>query len=219
MPVAVQVIPYLAGLAVLAAVSAWIYGPWGATPVLILAGFAIFFFRDPERRTATEEDSIVAPADGRVTVVERRPDGARVAIFLSIFNCHINRAPVTGVVTAAEHTPGRFRPAWDPRVDRDNERNHLVIRAENGTYGVTQIAGILARRIVCTPRPGDGVRRGERIGLIQFGSRTDLHLPPGVEPIVQVGDRVRGAVTVLARATAAAGRSEASPRPAAGGRA
>ena len=216
MPVAVQAFPYVGGLVLLGAFLAWAAGPWAALPAAVLAGFVLFFFRDPERATPAGEDAIVAPADGRVTAVDRRPEGARVSIFLSVFNCHINRAPVAGTVASAVYTPGRFRPAWDPRVERENERNHVVIRSAAGDYGVTQIAGILARRIVFSRRTGEAVRRGERIGLIQFGSRTDLHLPPGVEPTVAVGDRVRGAVTVVARAATIPARRFESAREAAG---
>jgi len=145
----------------------------------------------------------VSPADGRVTEIRRAPEGTRVSVFLSLLDCHINRAPVSGVVREARHVPGRFHPAWQARASSENERNHLVIRAEAGDYGVTQVAGVLARRIVCTVRPGDVVRRGERIGLIRFGSRTDLLLPPGLEPLVTAGDRVRGGETVMARGAAA----------------
>jgi len=199
MPIAVQAVPFLAGLAILAVACGWAFGPWAASPGAVLFGFVAFFFRDPERASPPGDELILSPADGRVTAVERLPEGARVSIFLSLFNCHINRAPVSGSILSVEYTPGRFRPAWDPRVHRENERNHLEIRSETGTYGVTQIAGIAARRIVCAKRPGDRVQRGERIGLIQFGSRTDLYLPPGIEPAVRVGERVRGAVSVLAR--------------------
>jgi phosphatidylserine decarboxylase len=203
MPVAKQSIPYLAGLGLAAAILGAFIGAWGWAPCLALAGFVGFFFRDPERRPPAGSGLIVAPADGRVISVESRAEGARVAIFLSLFNCHINRSPVAGTIVSAQHTPGRFRPAWDARVDRENERNHLTIRAADGTYGVTQIAGVLARRIVCARQPGDRLERGERFGLIQFGSRTDLTLPPGVTPVVAAGDRVRGGVTVVARAAGA----------------
>jgi len=216
MPVAGQAVPYLLALAVLALIPGSVFGPWAAAPALVLAVFVLFFFRDPERATPAGEGLVVSPADGRVTAVESRPDGARVSIFLSIFDCHINRAPISGVVVSARHTPGRFRPAWDPRVAQENERNHIVIRAEDGDYGVTQIAGILARRIVCAKRPADAVRRGERIGLIQFGSRTDLHLPPGIVPVVRIGEKVQGAVTVLAR-RGAVGRVEEGPGRSAAG--
>ena len=204
MPLAKQSIPYLAGLGLLAALLGVFFGPWGWAPCVALAGFVAFFFRDPERRAPDGSGLILAPADGRVISVTNGPEGARVAIFLSLFNCHINRSPVAGTILSTQHTPGRFRPAWDARVDRENERNHLTIGAADGTYGVTQIAGVLARRIVCPRRPGDRLERGERIGLIQFGSRTDLHLPPGARPVVAAGDRVRGGLTVVARAAGAA---------------
>jgi len=216
MPLAVQSMPYLAALAIAGIVLGIPFGVRGWGPCLLVAAFVAFFFRDPERRTPEGEGLVVSPADGRVTAVEAGPSGTRVSIFLSVFNCHINRSPVDGEVIAATYSPGRFRPAWDPRVDRENERNHLVIRAADGEYGVTQIAGILARRIVCTRGAGSRVRRGERIGLIQFGSRTDLHLPPGVDPVVRPGDRVRGAISVLARSVTA-GAAAAGARTAAGG--
>jgi len=203
MPLAVQSIPYLAALAIAGIALGVPFGVWGWGPCLLVAAFIAFFFRDPDRATPGGEGLVVSPADGRVTAVEAGPSGTRVSIFLSVFNCHINRSPVDGEVISATYTPGRFRPAWDPRVDRENERNHLVIRAGDGEYAVTQIAGILARRIVCTKGPGSRVRRGERIGLIQFGSRTDLHLPPGVDPVVRPGDRVSGATSVLAGRAAA----------------
>ena len=204
MPVAVQALPYLASLAAVAALAGWLGGIGAAAPFLLAAGFVLFFFRDPRRVGPEGEGLVVSPADGRVTDVERRPEGARISIFLSVFNCHINRAPIAATILSVNHTPGRFLVAWDRRAASENERNHLRLRAADGEYGVTQIAGILARRIVCSKRAGETVGRGERIGLIQFGSRTDLHLPPGVEPEVEVGDRVRGAVTVLARRVRAA---------------
>ena len=207
MPVAVQALPYLAALLAAALVAGWLFAAGWAAPFVAAAGFVLFFFRDPERVGPAGEGLVVSPADGRVTEVERRGDGARISIFLSVFNCHINRAPIAATVTSVTYTPGRFRPAWDARVPAENERNHLDLRAADGGYGVTQIAGILARRIVCFKRPGDTVARGERLGLIQFGSRTDLHLPAGVEPVVRVGDRVRGAVTVLARRESAMQRA------------
>ena len=204
MPVAVQALPYVILLAAVATLAGWLGGLGASAPFLLAAGFVLFFFRDPRRVSPEGEGLVVSPADGRVTDVERRPDGARISIFLSVFNCHINRAPLAATVLSVSYTPGRFRAAWDRRAASENERNHLRLRAADGEYGVTQIAGILARRIVCSKRAGDVLGRGERIGLIQFGSRTDLHLPPGVEPAVEVGDRVRGAVTVLARRVRAA---------------
>ena len=207
MPVAVQAVPYLLSLALLALVAGISFGLWAAAPALVLFGFVLFFFRDPERRPPQAEGLVVAPADGRVTQVESTLEGTRVTIFLSLFNCHINRAPVSGRVVSTRHTAGRFLPAFDPGAGRENERNHIVIRAADGDYGVTQIAGLLARRIVCRLKPGDDVRLGQRFGLIQFGSRTDVLLPPGITPAVAAGDRVRGAVTVVGRRSPVASRS------------
>jgi phosphatidylserine decarboxylase len=203
MPVAIQAVPFLIGLGVLAATLVLAWGPWAATPALGLALFVLFFFRDPERRPPSGEGLVLAPADGRVTAVERDPSGARLSIFLSLFDCHINRSPVGGVVREVRHTRGRYHPAWQGRASSENERNHLEIGAADGScYGVTQVAGVLARRIVCSKHPGDAVARGERIGLIRFGSRTDLRLPQGVEPLVRPGDRVRAGLTIVARACA-----------------
>lgn len=198
-PVAVQAVPFLVALLVAGSILGLVFGPWGLAPIAVLALFVLYFFRDPERAGPDGEGLVLSPADGRVAEVRRGPGGARVSVFLSLFDCHINRAPVAGTVREIAYTPGRFHPAWQGRASLENERNHLVIRSEDGDYGVTQIAGVLARRIVCTARPGDRLERGERIGLIRFGSRTDLHLPPGVQPLVAVGDRVRGGLTVMAR--------------------
>ena len=210
MPVAREAVPFLLGLLAAAVLLGAILGPWAVLPILVLILFVLFFFRDPARLSPAGEGLVLSPADGRVTEVERRPQGARISVFLSLFDCHINRSPVEGTVREVTHTPGRFHPAWQGRASRENERNHLVIGSLTGDYGVTQIAGVVARRIVCAKRIGDAVGRGERIGLIRFGSRTDLHLPPGVEPAVAVGDRVRGGVTVLAREIPVARRATAS---------
>ncbi len=199
MPMAVEAFPFLGIVAVLGVLLAVLLGPLAALPAILLGLFIIWFFRDPERRSPQGEGIVLSPADGRVTAVETGPEGSRVSIFLSVFNCHINRAPVAGVITAAEYTPGRYRPAWDPRVSTENERNRLTIRSARGDYQVTQIAGILARRIVCRKKVGDVVGCGERFGMIRFGSRTDLFLPPGVDPVVRVGDRVHGGLTIVAR--------------------
>jgi len=208
-PVAVQAVPFLALLLVAGIILGLALGPWGAVPIAVLIAFVLFFFRDPARRPPEGVGLVLSPADGRVSEIIRDRQGARVSVFLSVLNCHINRSPVSGTVREAIYTRGRFHPAWQGRASRENERNHLVIRSDSGDYGVTQVAGVLARRIVCTKEPGDSVARGERIGLIRFGSRTDLHLPPGVEPLVAVGDRVRGGLTIMARALPAeqAGRA------------
>lgn len=200
MPVAAQAVPFLLATLALGSLLAWVFGPWGTAPAVLLGLFVLYFFRDPERLAPDGEGLVLAPADGRVTEIRRDPAGACVSIFLSVFDCHINRAPVAGQVADMRYTPGRYLPAWDGRAWRENERNHLTLAAPDGRYGVTQIAGILARRIVCTVKTGDRVERGQRIGMIRFGSRTDLHLPAGVEPMVGVGDRVWGGRSILARA-------------------
>jgi phosphatidylserine decarboxylase len=199
-PVAIQAVPFLAVLLAAGLVLGVVFGPWAAAPVGILLLFVLFFFRDPDRIVPEGEGLVLSPADGRITEILRGRDGTRVSVFLSVLNCHINRSPVSGSVLQARHSPGRFHPAWQGRASHENERNHLVLRSEAGDYGVTQVAGALARRIVCTKSVGDIVKRGERIGLIRFGSRTDLHLPPGVDPLVRVGDRVKGGLTIMARA-------------------
>ena len=208
MPVAIQAVPFLGVLLVAGLILGVMLGPWGAVPPALLALFVLFFFRDPRRIPPEGDDLVLSPADGRVVGVERGPEGARVSVFLSLFDCHINRSPIGGTVLETRHTPGRFHPAWQGRASSENERNHLVIRASSGDYGVTQVAGVVARRIVCTKGKGDMVRRGERIGLIRFGSRTDLHLPPGIEARVRVGDRVRGGLTIMARCEASAAAAD-----------
>ncbi len=217
MPVAVEAYPFLGVLAVIALILALALGAWAVLPVALLALFVLWFFRDPERQIPSGEGLILSPADGRVTGVEDEAGRARVTIFLSVFNCHINRSPVAGTIIDARYTPGRFRPAFDRRAGSDNERNHLTIRAADGEYGVTQVAGLLARRIVCRKRVGDALLRGERIGMIRFGSRTDLLLPPGVRPLVAVGDRVRGGLTIMARGAAGGGCGERATPAAADG--
>ncbi|MFQ5878023.1 MAG: phosphatidylserine decarboxylase [Acidobacteriota bacterium] len=204
MRVAAQATPFVVALCLMAALTAWLAGPWYAAPAALLILFTLYFFRDPERVPPPGEGLVLSPADGRVTSVERRPEGDRVSIFLSLLDCHINRSPVAGRVVEVRRTAGRFRPAWRRGAGSENERNHLVISSARGRYGVTQVAGVLARRIVCSKRPGDEVRRGERIGMIRFGSRTDLHLPPGVVTEVAVGDRVYGGLTVVGREIRAA---------------
>jgi len=205
----VQAVPFLALLLVAGIILGLALGPWGVVPIAVLIAFVLFFFRDPARIHPEGAGLVLSPADGRVSEILRDREGVKVSVFLSVLDCHINRSPVAGTVREALYTRGRFHPAWQGRASRENERNRLVIRSDSGDYGVTQVAGVLARRIVCTKRPGDGVERGERIGLIRFGSRTDLHLPPGVEPIVKVGDRVRGGLTVMARAQPAEGAERA----------
>lgn len=179
---------------------------WQGLALLFLAAalFVAFFFRNPERSISGDEQCVVAPADGRVVAVGEieQPDGSkalRIGIFLSIFDVHVNRAPLGGRVVAVERTGDAFLVAFNPEAERRNVRCTLSLESDSGVrFQVTQITGLVARRIVCHPRVGDVLRRGQRYGLIRFGSRTDVVLPSTAEPRVRRGDRVRGGSTVLA---------------------
>lgn len=166
---------------------------------LLLTAFMLYFFRDPEREVPTDDSLIVSAADGRVTRVEATAEHKLVSVFLSPLDVHINRSPIAGKVTEITYVKGRKMPATSNDASMMNERNSLVIEGDRMTVTCTQIAGILARRIVCWAKAGDNLERGQRFGLIKFGSRTDLLMPPDVEIAVKVGDRVRGGETVIAR--------------------
>ena len=184
---------------------------WVSAPLLVLAGvllllacFMAYFFRDPERAAPGERTIIVSPADGRVTPVGKlSPEDADspsiVSIFLSPLDVHINRSPISGTILDVTYTKGRFKPATSDTASLVNEQNALTIQGDGVTVVCKQIAGVLARRIVCWKKPGDRLELGERFGLIKFGSRTDLVMPPGVEVLVSTGERVRGGVTVIGR--------------------
>jgi phosphatidylserine decarboxylase len=193
--------PYVFILAVPAALLFFFHHPLVGTLVLGAAASIALFFRDPERRIPPGEDLVVSPADGRI--VEVRPanatEDARVAIFLSLFDVHVNRSPIQARVVSVSYSPGAFRPAYDQQASSTNERNTLSLEGSAGKMDVSQIAGIVARRIHCFKKRGDTVDRGERIGYIAFGSRTELTLPAKAEIVVSVGDRVRGGETVIAR--------------------
>lgn len=175
-----------------------------AIPFVILAAFMAFFFRDPKRVTPTDASVVVSPADGRVTRIETlssddEPSSKIVSIFLSPFDVHINRAPIAGSITNVSYTRGKFLMATREEASLVNEQNALTIRGERVTVVCKQIAGILARRIVCWKRAGDELSLGERFGLIKFSSRTDLILPPEVEVTISEGMKVRGGVTIIGR--------------------
>ncbi|HEX8175271.1 MAG TPA: phosphatidylserine decarboxylase family protein [Pyrinomonadaceae bacterium] len=196
--------PYVIVPIVLALVVA-AFGYWPVSiPFIILAAFMAYFFRDPKRATPTDSSLVVSPADGRVTRIEHlSPEEGEsptvVSIFLSPFDVHINRAPVAGTITNVSYTRGKFLMATKDEASLVNEQNALTIQGERITVVCKQIAGILARRIVCWKRAGDNLILGERFGLIKFSSRTDLILPPEVEVTVREGERVRGGVTVIGR--------------------
>lgn len=207
---------YFYGLALIAvaialrlATGGWVW----AIPPLLFAAFFLWFFRDPERQIPQDPGLVVSPADGKVTQVARisTPDGERfrLSIFLSVFNVHVNRSPVAGVLREVRYRKGEYLNAMNPQCAERNEQNLAVVDCTEG-YSVTfvQIAGLLARRIVFTKKPGDRLERGERVGLIKFGSRTDVLLPGNAEPLVRIGDRVRGGASVLARIPAVQSESQ-----------
>lgn len=174
-----------------------------------LTVWCYYFFRDPERVTPDRPGLVVSPADGIVSLIEPAVPPAelgmadmpltRVSVFMSVFNCHVNRSPVAGEVTAISYRPGKFFNASLDKASADNERNSLRIRMADGRdLAVVQIAGLVARRILCFVKPGDRLGTGERFGLIRFGSRLDVYLPPGVEPLVRVGQTMVAGETVLA---------------------
>lgn len=199
------------------------HSPWwwiGAVPLLLTWGFVVSFFRDPPRRIPTDPGLMVAPADGKVTEVAVLEDGwpgidepvLKISIFLSVFNVHVNRAPCDGRVLGTQYERGEFLDVRHPESGMRNERNSITIapEADYGPIIVRQIAGLVARRIVCHVGEGDRVTRGARFGMIKFGSRTDLIVPAssGLEAAVQVGDVVKGAATILMRPGASASRSQ-----------
>jgi len=196
-------IPFVVVPIVLAA-APFLFGYWLlALPLLALAAFMAFFFRDPRRSIPSEPGIVVAPADGRVTIV-RLADGhenpeSLISIFLSPLDVHINRAPIAGQIVEIAYKTGKFVMATKAEARLVNEQNTLIIQSEELTVRCTQIAGILARRIICWKRKGERVKCGERFGMIKFGSRTDLLLPPTVEVLVREGVHVRGGETVVGR--------------------
>jgi len=192
-------IPFVLVPLALAAVVAYFGLWWVAAPFVAVAAFMAYFFRDPRREVPTGPGLIVSAADGRVTRIEDGPDRKVVSVFLSPLDVHINRSPIAGQITQIQYTKGKKMPATSDESSLLNERNSLVIEGNDMTVTCTQIAGIVARRIVCWPREGDNLERGQRFGLIKFGSRTDLVMPANVDIAVRVGDRVKGGETVIAR--------------------
>jgi phosphatidylserine decarboxylase len=195
-----EALPLITPLA-LSALIFFLFGvQFGGYFFLGLSLFVVFFFRDPERVISSDRAAIVSPADGRIVRISAGEDGmTRVSIFLSLFDVHINRSPIEGRVETVRYRPGKFKVALDERASVENEQNILVIG--NGSHQIkfSQIAGILARRIVCWKKEGDRVEKGERIGLIKFGSRVDIFLPRDVALAVNLGDKVKGGSTIIGR--------------------
>lgn len=198
LPLAVEGLPFILPLALATVASLLLNWPQAAAGGAVLTAAVACFFRDPERAVSQVAGAVVSPADGRVQEIATEQGRWRISIFLSVTDVHVNRAPYGGKVTEVVYTPGRFVPAYRTEASRENESNRVTIDTPDGTIDVKQIAGVLARRIVCRAQPGDTLEKGQRYGLIRFGSRTDLFLPGDCDVVAQVGDRVRGAETVLA---------------------
>jgi phosphatidylserine decarboxylase len=203
-PVASEGWPFIVPLAIITALL-FAFG-WRNTGVvtLVLTLFVLFFFRDPERVVPEGKGAVVSPADGKVIVIKDiyeptylKQDVKQISIFLSVFNVHVNRAPIEGTVELVKYNPGKFHVASVDKASLDNEQTAMVIANGKDKVLVKQIAGLIARRIVCYAKPGDAIKRGERYGLIRFGSRTDIFLPKDAEIRVKLGDRVKGARDII----------------------
>src|SRR3954451_5389572 len=199
--------PFIGGFALASLVLFWLWTPLGWIGVVLTIWCALFF-RDPKRVTPLREGLVVAPADGRVSmVVQAMPPAElglgdkplmRVSIFMSVFNCHVNRSPVAGSVDRIAYRPGLFINAELDKASEDNERNSLVISTPQGRIGVIQIAGLVAKRIVCFVKEGQALGAGERFGLIRFGSRLDVYLPVATKALVSEGQTAIAGETILA---------------------
>ena len=207
-PIRREGFPFIATLAFATLFFGWFWQPifWIG---LILTAWCVYFFRDPPRVTPVSEDLVVSPADGRVVAVAvgmaprelglGEQTRRRVSIFMSVFDCHVNRSPLAGEVRKIVYTPGKFVNADLDKASEGNERNGLVIEGTHGSIGVVQIAGLVARRIVCFSKEGDKLAPGERFGLIRFGSRLDVYLPLAANVLVAEGQLAVAGETVLAR--------------------
>jgi len=181
---------------------AWLTSPgWAIVPILLAAVF-LWFFRDPERTIPSDPGAVVSPADGKVTAIGpvtwNGESFKRISIFLNVFNVHVNRSPVSGIIRGVHCQTGKFLNAMNSESAEHNEQNTVTVEGEGHTIVFKQIAGLLARRIVFTKKIGDAVERGERVGLIKFGSRVDVLLEPAAEIEVELGDNVKGGSSILA---------------------
>ena len=199
---------YAVPLFAAAALVSWLAGAIWALPAVLLACFFLWFFRDPERRIPDAAGALVSPADGKVTSVsEILEDGVprqRISIFLSVFDVHVNRSPMAGTIRKIAYQKGKFLNAMNPASAHENEQNIVTVEGDGQTVVFKQIAGLLARRIVFHKTLGDHVERGERVGLIKFGSRVDVLMDRAVSVQVKVGDHVKGGSSVLAYLSAEA---------------
>ena len=190
---------YALALTAAGALVTWLLSWPFALPFYILAAFCLYFFRDPERQ-APDGPVAVAPADGKIVAVKADPAGAnRVSIFLNIFDVHVNRSPIAGKIACIKYQKGQFLVASKEAASHSNEQNIITVQGDGTSVVFKQIAGLIARRIVCYKKPGDIVDKGERIGLIKFGSRVDVFVGPEWEVTVRAGERVAAGSTIIAR--------------------
>jgi phosphatidylserine decarboxylase len=197
--------PYLALVGAVAFLVQVLGGLFWSWPFWIIFIFVLQFFRDPQRIAPMGKDLILSPADGRIVVVEVANDpyanreALKISVFMNVFNVHSNRSAVAGLVKAIQYFPGKFVNADLDKASTENERNAVVIEANSHTITLVQVAGLIARRILCYTHIGDRLKAGERYGFIRFGSRVDVYLPLSAEPLVSVGDKVYATNTALAR--------------------
>jgi phosphatidylserine decarboxylase len=197
--------PFLAASVAAAVAVGWLAGWWWSIPVWVWVLFVLQFFRDPARPVPGDQRTVVAPADGRIVAVEKAEDpylkraATKLSVFMNVFNVHSNRAPVDGEVRDAWYDAGAFMNAALDKASVKNERNALWLRADAGPDVVcVQVAGLIARRILCYAKPGDRLKRGERFGFIRFGSRVDLYLPLEARVRVELGQKVSAGATIMA---------------------
>jgi len=196
--------PYLLGLGLVALIVVKFFGVYYSLPLWIVFIFVLQFFRDPPRLVPVAPNAVLAPADGRIVAVEKtydsyaQRDALKISIFMNVFNVHSNRIAVNGRIQSITYFPGKFFNADLDKASTDNERNAVVIESNQHIITLVQVAGLIARRILCYARVGDLVKKGERYGFIRFGSRVDVYLPLAAEPLVAVGDKVYATSTLLA---------------------
>lgn len=192
-------IPLLGLFLLFSALGMWTHSLFLIPAILIfmLSVFVAYFFRDPERKIVLDNTSIVSPVDGKVVNIEQNEDGCRISIFLSVFNVHVNRAPIGGEIILQQYKPGKFLVAWDERASVENEQVQMTFEGIR-TIRISLIAGIIARRIIPYTKQGDEVAKGDRIALIRFGSRADVFIPSDCTIVAAEGDHVKGGLSVLA---------------------
>ncbi|HXV75451.1 MAG TPA: phosphatidylserine decarboxylase [Candidatus Polarisedimenticolaceae bacterium] len=198
-------LPFASFAALATAAAVWWVGPWFAVAPGIATLFVVWFFRDPRRVIPSGDGLLVSPADGKVLVASRD----KISVFMNVFDVHVCRTPAAGRVTTVDHVAGRFLAAWRDDAGEHNERVTIVVNGADTELRFVLIAGLIARRIVCRVHVGQRLERGDRVGLIRFGSRVEVLLPPGCEPRVRRGDRVVAGETVLAGVVPGSGRAEA----------